>query len=55
MYLGFIGFLKSSDVLIGHLYIFLGKMTIQVFCPYTCMCNGVPMLYSGEKKIVLGK
>ena len=22
---------------------------------YTCMCNCVPMLYSGEKKIMLGK
>ena len=22
---------------------------------YTCMCNWVPMLYNGEKKIVLGK
>jgi len=48
-------------VLVGHLYIFLGEMSIQVFCPffswveklslkkYTCTCMFIAALFTIAK------
>ena len=46
----------SCCVALGTMSRYLqGSTTMGEKVMYTCMCNWVPMMYSGEKKSVLGK
>ena len=48
--------MRSCCVILKTMSSYLGwSMIMGEKIMYTCMCNWVPMLYCGKKKIVLGK